>query len=433
MPKLKFQRPKGTADILPEEQIYWNKIRQTLKDVASYYNFERIDTPLLEQADLFCKSIGLSSDIVEKEMFSFKTKGGDRLALRPEATASIARAYLENGMKNRRHPLKFFYIGPMFRHEKPQHNRSRQFHQFGLEVIGSPNPITDAQIIQIAFVIFKELGIKDLVVHVNSIGCKECRPEYLKTLKIYLSTQIRKLPTEFRKKIQTNPLRIFDIKDEKCQRSAHEAPQIVDSLCETCHDKFEKLLEYLDFLDIPYNFNPFLVRGLDYYNGAVYEILPQAKDYETKEALGGGGRYDYLIKSIGGRDVPATGAAFGIERLIAYLKERKILIDSKKTEPIFFAHLGDFGRKRALKLLEELRKDKLNVIESFSRDDIKSQKKIADKINCRFMVIVSQKEALEDNIILRDRLSGTQEVVPIGKLVKKIKQLQKEQKSKKQK
>ncbi|MFA6437215.1 MAG: histidine--tRNA ligase [Candidatus Paceibacterota bacterium] len=422
MPKLKYQRPKGTLDILPEEQVYWHKVKDTIRNIAEYHGFNRIDTPIIESTELFSRSIGSSSDIVDKEMFSLKTKGGDKLTLRPEATAAIARAYIENGMKNRRHPVKLYYIGSMFRHEKPQHNRLREFHQFGLEVIGSSSPIIDAQILQIAFAIFKELSINELSVHINSIGCKICRPEYLKALKSFLSSQLRKLPVEYRKRIQANPLRLFDIKDEKCERITQEAPQIVDHLCEDCRANFEKLLEFLDFLDIPYVFNPYLVRGLDYYSGPVYEILPSNKDYAAKEALGGGGRYDYLIKSLGGRDVPATGIAFGLERLIGFMKENNIRVDAKREIPVFISHLGDFGQKRALKLTEELRKENLYIQEGLSKSGLKPQKKIADKSNTRFTVLVSQMEALEENVILRDQVAGTQEVIAIKDIAKKIRE-----------
>jgi histidyl-tRNA synthetase len=432
MPKLKYQRPKGTVDILPDQQAYWDRIRTVLNNIAKHHGFQRIDTPVMEQTDLFSRSVGLSSDIVEKEMFSLRTKGGDKLTLRPEGTASIARAYIENGMKNKRHPVKFFYIGPMFRHEKPQHNRLREFHQFGFEVIGAPQPVVDAQILQISFAIFEELGIDDLSVHLNSIGCKECRPDYLKELKGFLSPQLRKLSVELRKKIQINPLRIFDIKDEKCERIAQESPQIVDHLCDKCKADFERLLEFLDFLDIPYIFNPYLVRGLDYYSGAVYEILPADKEYTNKEAVGGGGRYDYLIKTLGGREMSGTGAAFGIERLIGYMKSKEIYVKTKPVEPVFIAHLGDFGQKRALKLVEELRKEKLPVIESLSRPGLNAQKKVAEKSGCRFMVIVSQKEALEDNVILRDITGGTQEVISMNNITKRVKSITKVTAKKKQ-
>jgi histidyl-tRNA synthetase len=325
-------------------------------------------------------------------------------------------------MKNRRHPVKLYYMGPMFRHEKPQHNRLREFHQFGFEVIGSSSPVVDARVLQIAFAIFKELGIQDITVHINSIGCKTCRPEYLKALKGFLSSQLKKISVDYRKKIQANPLRLFDIKDEKCERIVQEAPQIVDHLCEECRASFEKLLEFLDYLDIPYVFNPYLVRGLDYYSGAVYEILPSSKDYANKEALGGGGRYDYLIKSLGGRDMPATGAAFGVERVINFMKDNNIKAEEKKDPPIFIAHLGDFGQKRAIKLIEELRKENLNIKESLSKAGLKPQKKLAEKGNIRFMILVSQMEALEENVILRDHIAGTQEVIAIKDIAKKIRE-----------
>jgi histidyl-tRNA synthetase len=429
MPRPKYTRPKGTTDILPEDQIYWDAIRETLKKVSYYYNFQRIDTPMIEDTDLFVKSIGASSDIVEKEMFSFKTKGGDKLTLRTEGTAPVVRAYIENGMKNRQHPVKLFYIGPMLRHENPQHNRQRQFHQFGFEVIGSKAPIIDAQLIQMAFIIFKELKISDLTVHINSIGCQDCRPDYLKDLKSYLKQQINKLPAQYRKKVRANPLRIFDIKDERCQQIAHEAPQIIDALCDDCREDFERLLEFLDFLEIPYVFSPFLVRGLDYYNGAVYEILPNNKEYANKEALGGGGRYDYLIKAMGGNDIPATGAAFGIERLINYMKATNIIPAKPEKEKIFIAHLGDFGQKRALKLMEELRDKGFNIREAFSKHKLNPQKKIARREKSDLLIMVTQKEALEDCVIVKDDLSGTQEIVEIKKLPQHLKDALKRQKT----
>ena len=265
MSKLKYQTLTGMHDILPEDQIYVKKIQKVLEGVTSYYSFQRIDTPILEQADLFSKGTGAGTDIVEKEMYIFRTKGQDMVALRPEFTPSIARAYIEHGMYNLPQPVKLWTSGPCFRHERPQAGRYRQFNQFSIEALGENNASIDSQIIQMSYDVLKELGFKSLTIEVNSIGDSECRPYFKKILVNYFKSRKASLCTDCQRRLKENPLRILDCKEEKCQRVKAGAPQMIDHLCEHCHAHFKQVLEFLDELELPYTLNPYLVRGLDYY------------------------------------------------------------------------------------------------------------------------------------------------------------------------
>ncbi|MBI2038345.1 MAG: histidine--tRNA ligase, partial [Candidatus Nealsonbacteria bacterium] len=273
MKKLKFQSPTGMHDILPEEQKYFEKISDVVKDTADFYGFEKIDTPILESAELFLKGVGMSTDIIEKQMFLLRTKGGDTLALRPEGTSPVARAYIEHGMMNLPQPVKLWYLAPFFRYEHPQAGRFRQFWQFGFEILGEFSPALDAQVIQIFYNILKELKLKNLVVQVNSIGDSACRPYYKKILVSYFKTRVNSLCSDCRRRLKENPLRILDCKEEKCQRIVAGSPQIIDHLCEPCHRHFKEVLEFLEEMGLPYHLNPYLVRGLDYYTKTVFEIV----------------------------------------------------------------------------------------------------------------------------------------------------------------
>ncbi len=414
----KFQAPKGTFDILPEEQKYWERVKGVARQMASAYGFSFIDTPLLEDAQLFVKGTGSATDIVQKEMYTLKTKGGDHLALRPEFTPSIVRAYIEHGMKNRPQPVKLCSIGPVFRHERPQAGRFRQFHQFNLEIIGDIGAINDVLLIQVVYLIFKKLGIKGVHVHINSIGCPGCRPDYRKLLVDYYRRQSRKLCRHCRERLKSNPLRLLDCKEEKCRQLANNAPQSIDHLCEECHSHFKEVLESLDELDVPYILDAHLVRGLDYYTKTVFEF--KLEDSKSPE-LAGGGRYDGLVELLGGKPTPAVGAAGGIERVIAILHEQDTKIPQESSPKLFLVQLGDLARRKSLKLFEELRNKGLKVTEALSKSSIKSQLKTADKLGVDIALILGQKEALEDNIIIRDMKSGAQETVSLDKVVKEIK------------
>ena len=415
--KIKLQAPKGTFDILPEDQKYWERVKGVVRQLAIAYGFLPIDTPIFENAQLFMRGTGAATDIVQKEMYTFRTKGGDYLALRPEFTPGLVRAYIEHGMKNRPQPIKLYSIGPLFRHEKPQAGRFRQFHQFNLEIIGELSAINDVLIIQVTSLIFKKLGIKDLNIQINSIGCPDCRPDYRKLLIDYYRKQTRKLCRLCRERLKVNPLRLLDCKEEKCKQLANNAPQVIDHLCDECHNHFKEVLETLDELDIPYILNPHLVRGLDYYTKTVFEF--KLEDENSTE-LAGGGRYDGLVELLGGKSTPAVGIAGGIERAISVLKSRDIKVSSEASSQVFLAQLGDLGRRRRLKLFEEFRGKGLKVVEALGKTSIKSQLKIADKLGVRIALILGQKEALEDNIIIRDMKSGAQETVSLDRVIKEV-------------
>ncbi len=426
--KKNFQTPKGTFDILPPEQKYWERVRKIVRDLAIDYNYQRIDTPIIENTELFLASVGQSTDIVEKQMYTLKTKGGDWLALRPEGTASVARSYLQNGMINLPHPIKLYYIGPMFRHEQPQSGRYRQFHQFGFEVLGDQDPIYDAQVINVFINLLKELGIRNLVIQVNSIGDKNCRPAYRKQLVAYYRNKVDKLCSDCKRRFKENPLRLFDCKEEKCIRIKSQAPHMLDSLCEECKNHFKSVLEFLDELGLPYVLNPYLVRGLDYYTKTVFEVFVEDNSAKKNDdalypqiALGGGGRYDDLIHMLGNRHIPAIGVAGGIERIIGTIKKQNISVPSPTNYEVFLIQLGDLGKKKALKLFEDLRKTGIRVVEALGKNSIKSQLSVASRMGVSYALILGQQEALEGNIILRDMKGGVQETISLNKIVDIIK------------
>ncbi|OGZ35005.1 MAG: histidine--tRNA ligase [Candidatus Portnoybacteria bacterium RIFCSPHIGHO2_01_FULL_40_12b] len=418
--KTKFQAPKGMRDILPEEQIYWQRIEQVVKNIGHSYGFLKIDTPILEETNLFIKGTGADTDIVEKEMYSLRTKGGDFLTLRPEFTPGIVRAYLENGLTSWPYPVKLYSLGPLFRYERPQKGRFRQHHQANFEVIGEKDSVIDAQLVQLFFAISRETGLKGLTAQINSIGCAECRPVYRRLLVNYYRNKKNELCRDCLRRLQENPLRLLDCKEKKCGLLTQNAPQTIDHLCDACHNHFKQVLEFLDEIEVPYILNPRLVRGLDYYTRTVFEFFQETEE-DGQIALGGGGRYDNLVKYLGGKDTPAAGFGFGIERMISLIRKKGLKIPSKAEPQVFLVQIGDLGKRKSLKLFEELRRTGLLVAESFSRDSIKSQLKTADKLGVKFSLILGQKEALDETIIIRDMSSGVQEIVPMEKVIKELK------------
>lgn len=408
-------------DILPAEGKYYEKIYDTVKEIAEFYNFQKIETPILEDSELFVKGTGATTDIVQKQMYSLKTRGGDAVTLRPEGTPSVVRAYLEHGMFNWPQPVRLWYFGPFFRSEKPQAGRYRQFTQCGFEVIGEKNAVVDAQIIQISCNVLKELGLKNSMVEINSIGDAMCRPYYKKTLTGYLRNKDAALCPDCKRRVRENPLRILDCKEEKCAGVKAQAPQMVDHLCDDCKQHFKEVLEYLEEIEVPYKINPYLVRGLDYYAKTVFEIVQEGKDGENSAAVGGGGRYDSLVKLLGGKDTPAMGCALGVDRIALAMKEAGMHFDQEKRVKVFLAQLGYLGKKKSLKLFEQLREANISVAESFDRDSLKSQLKIADKYGAKLTLLLGQKEALEGSIILRDMETGKQESLRLDTAVAEIK------------
>jgi len=424
--KLKFQTPTGMHDILPAEQGYFQKVYNVCENIVNFYGFKKIDTPILEETDLYSKGTGVATDIVQKQMYNLRTKGGDLLTLRPEFTPGIVRAYIEHGMQSLPQPIRLYSIGPLFRYEHPQAGRYRQFHQFNLEVLGEENPVIDAQIIQIFYNILNELKFKNLIVEINSIGDNQCRPYYKKVLVSYFRSRESALCVDCRRRIRENPLRVLDCKEEKCQRIISQAPQIIDHLCEECHRHFKGVLEFLDEIELPYRLNPHLVRGLDYYTKTVFEIFVETpQKTETKEsfirnALVAGGRYDNLVKLLGGEEIRAAGGAIGIERVILAMKDRVVKFQKPVAPQIFLAQLGIMAKRKSLKLLEDFRKAKIQVSESFGRDSLKAQLTLADKIKVRYTLLLGQKEALDETIIIRDMETGRQDTVKLEKVVREM-------------
>ena len=420
MKKPKFQTLTGMHDILPEDQRYFQKIYKVVENTANFYNFQKIDTPVVEETELFSKGIGLSTDIVEKQMYTFRTKGGDFVSLRPEWTAPVVRSYIEHGMRNLPQPIKLWYFGPCYRYERPQAGRFRQFHQFGFELLGEKNPVRDSQIIQISFNILKELYFKNLIIEINSIGDSECRPPLKKVLTNYFKSHRDVLCPDCQRRLKENPLRILDCKKEKCQKIKAGAPQFIDHLCNECHNHFRQVLEYLDELDLPYNLNPYLVRGLDYYTKTVFEILEDTKEGRLQGSLMGGGRYDNLVKLLGRKEGAGCGVAAGIERIINLMKIQGIKSPKPTEANVFLAQLGVLAKRKSLKLFEKFRKAKIKVAESFGKDSLKSQLRTADRLGIRYVLIFGQKEALEETITIKDMKTGTQKIIKLKDIVKEI-------------
>jgi len=412
------QTLRGMKDVLPADQPYWEYVRETARRLAREFGYQRIDTPIMEETGLFLRSVGKQTDIVEKEMYSFVDQGEDKITLRPEATAAIVRAYINHGMWNQPQPVKMFYIGPMFRHEKPQRGRYRQMHQAGFEVIGSDHPVVDAQIAQIAHLIFKEMGL-ETVIHINSIGDEESRAQYKEELVNHYRSNRSQICENCKKRLTKNPLRLLDCKEEGCVAVRAEAPQIVDYLNEISKNHFVRVLEYLDELEVPYQLNPYLVRGLDYYDHTVFEIMPVGEGNDL--ALGGGGRYNGLVELLGGEPAPACGFSWGLDRIILYMKEKDFEIEDRGEPDIFLAQLGEPARRHMLALFNELRKEGIRTAESFAKDALKHQLEAANKLGARFTLILGQKEVLDGTVLIRDMHSGIQEVVDFKKIIPELK------------
>lgn len=411
------QSLRGMKDILPQEQKYWRHVRKTAENLSLAYGFDRIDTPILEPTSLFVRSVGTQTDVVEKEMFSFQDRGGDNVSLRPEGTASVARAYINHGMLNQPQPVKMYYIGPMFRYERPQQGRYRQHHQFGVEVFGDENPVLDAEVALLAYLFYKEIGISS-VVHINSLGCDECRPTYREELINYYRPKRAHLCDDCKRRMSKNPLRLLDCKNEGCAALREAAPQIVDSLDDACKEHLMRVLEYLDDLMVPYVLNPHLVRGFDYYTRTVFELKPE--DGESKNSLGGGGRYDNLIEQLGGRETPACGFGIGLERAILQMKAEEIEPSDETIPDVFVAQLGDNARRKAFAMFEELRAAGMKIAGNFTKNSLKAQLEIANRLGARYTVILGQQEVIDGTILVRDMESGMQEIVDYKKAVSEL-------------
>ncbi|RJO59065.1 histidine--tRNA ligase [Candidatus Parcubacteria bacterium] len=412
---------RGMKDILPVDWPWWNLVMNKVVSIASDFGFERIETPILEEQNLFVRSVGKDTDIIEKEMFVFTDRGGDNIALRPEGTASVVRAYLEHGFMSLPQPIKLFYLGPMFRYDRPQSGRYRQFWQFGFEIIGDGHPVVDAETVALGATILQELGLP-VKVQINSVGDAASRIAYVKVLTEYLKSRKSQLCEDCKKRMLKNPMRVLDCKVETCQTLVQDAPAFLDHLSEEAKEHFTKVLEHLDDMEVVYDLNPRIVRGLDYYTHTAFEYIP-ADDVGTEKqqsALGGGGRYDGLVETFGGRPTPAIGFACGIERVIIQMKARGIQPPTPPRPDVFLAQLGDAARKKTLKLFREFRALGVKVAATFSKTSIKTQLEAANRLRAPFTLILGQKEMVDGTVLVRDMESGIQEVIDFSKAIPEI-------------
>ena len=409
-----YQAPRGTSDILPQEQAYWRYVEQKAVNVCQLYGYERIDVPAFEDAGLFSRSVGEGTDIVEKEMYTFEDRGGNKLTLIPEGTASICRAYVEHGLHNLPQPVKLYYFAPVFRYERPQAGRHRQHHQFGYEAIGNDDPALDAEVIDMAWQFFQSLNLHHLSLSLNSIGCKACRPGYLTVLKDYYANYADELCSDCKTRLTRNPLRLLDCKKSSCQPIADSAPKSIDYLCRQCDEHFSQLKRYLGLLELPFEINHRLVRGLDYYTRTVFEIQPEAEGAQS--TLGGGGRYDDLIEGVGGKPTPAIGFAAGIERIISNLKKQKASIPPLPRPQVFIAHVGNAAKDEAIKLVSRLRQAGIGVIEAIGSKSLKAQLRQANTLGVHYAVIIGEEEIKTGTVILRDMTNAQQKTIPLTQL-----------------
>jgi len=422
-----LQAPRGMRDIMGETYYHMQGFFEKAQEIAMYYGFEPIETPIVEHEEIFAKTSGDGSDIVNKEMYTLSTKGGDKLALRPEGTAAVMRAYIEHGMRAKPQPVMLYYMSPMVRHDKPQKGRYRQHYQFGLEIIGNDRPIADALIIKTTMTLLHEAGAKNLIVDINSIGDKESRKEYEKTLKAYYLKHINDLAAMDRDRITDNPLRILDSKEAKTIAVNEDAPDAISHLTNDAKKHFKRVLEYLDECEIPYRINKSLVRGMDYYAHTVFEIMEEVEtpDGDTKMlSITGGGRYDYLAKAMGHKkDIPGVGVGIGVERIIESSWWKGLTPRNVRKPKIYFIQLGFDARLKSLNVLEMLRKARIPVEQAISKQNIGSQLAQAEKLGLPYVVIFGQKEALEGTAIVRNMKTRSQKSVKVEDLCAYIKKL----------
>jgi histidyl-tRNA synthetase len=407
--------PKGTQDILPENILKWYYIEDMIKEILNKYGYKEIRTPFFEYTDLFVRGIGESTDIVTKEMFTFPDRKGRSLTLRPEGTAPVIRAYLENGMDRISKVIKLFYLGPMFRCEKPQAGRFRQFNQFGIEVIGTKSPAADAEVIITVLDVYKKLGLKNLEILINSVGCKKCRVDYIQKLKKYLKDKKDFLCSECKERYSKNPLRVLDCKKDSCKKITESAPVIIKNLCQDCESHFAQVKLYLDDQKIIFHEDPRLVRGLDYYTKTAFEII--SGGLGAQNAIGGGGRYDDLVEELGGKPTPAVGFAAGIERMIIAIDQQKAEWPVEKRIDVFVAKVNEKNKDTAFRLLQKIRNAGLSADMDYSEGSLKSQMRIANKIGARYTVIVGEEELSKNMVILRNMQTKEQKEIKIDNLI----------------
>lgn len=409
----------GTMDHLQDRWQFIDWILFSAESTALTHELQRIDTPILEKVASLTRALGENNDIIEEQLFRVSGKGGDAVALRPDMRPGIGRAFAQDKFSGQEKPLRLWYAGPLFRVVPLAPGSYREFNTFGFELIGEKNPVLDAQVIQMAWKVIRTLGLQNMVINVNTVGCLDCRPEYLQHLKEYYETRQNALCKKCRKRRTLSPLQLLACQEEKCVRQSKEASQIVDHLCEVCHQHFTQVLEFLDDLEIPYSLNPQLVLDQEYYTKTVFAIWPEKTD--KSKAIFTGGRYDDLIEKVGGRPTPAVGITGGVDRLVLALQEQAIKVPPARKADVYLAQLSAMAKKKALKVFDLLRDNGIRAIESFGKNAITTQIEQATKLGVPITLILGQKETLDDTIIVRDMVNGVQEIVPLDKVVNEVK------------
>ncbi|MFW6104437.1 MAG: histidine--tRNA ligase [Candidatus Bipolaricaulota bacterium] len=415
---MKYYAPKGLNDITPDDMPYWHAVESEVRATMPVYGYEEIRTPMMEKTEVFARGVGEETDVVEKEMYTFNDKGGRSMTLRPENTASVVRAYLEHKYYGKEELSKWYYLGPMFRYEAPQKGRSRQFHQYGAEAIGSNDPALDAEMINLATDILTSLGLNEVGLSLNSIGCPDDREEYIGELVEYLNPFKEELCEDCQARLETNPLRILDCKNQTCSSMVEDGPEIKDYLCSECRDHFKNVKKYLDQLNLNYTLDPNLVRGLDYYTKTVFEVF--SSDLGAQDALVGGGRYDGLVELFGGDPTPAVGFAGGVERLVLLLEELEGVELKKRELDVYMATLDRETKRRGLKLVQNLRNSGFKTEIDYLEKSLQGQLGYADRYGADVTAILGPQELSEDKITLRDMETGEQTLVPLSKFTEKI-------------
>ena len=412
--------PRGTKDITPKDVYKWHYIEKKFREICALYGYEEIRTPIFEHTEVFARSVGDTTDVVQKEMYSFTDRGDRQLSLKPEGTAGVIRSFIENKMYADTQPTKLYYITPCFRYERPQAGRQRQFHQFGIEVLGSDGPSVDAEVISLAVQFFNEMGLKNLSVNINSVGCPTCREEYNRKLKEYLDKKVDVLCETCLERKDKNPMRVIDCKNPHCKENLQDIPFMIDHLCDDCKEHFEKLQTYLKEMDINYVVDKTIVRGLDYYKKTAFEII--SNDIGSQSTVCGGGRYDGLVEMLGGpKGISGIGFGLGVERLLLTLENNNIEIENPKSTDIYIATIGDAAKTKSFKLIKDLRSNHISADNDHLDKSLKAQFKYSDKLNAKYTVVIGDDELANDTATLKNMKTSEQTTIKLSELVDELK------------
>ena len=412
--------PRGTKDITPKDVYKWHYIEKKFREICALYGYEEIRTPIFEHTEVFSRSVGDTTDVVQKEMYTFTDRGDRQLSLKPEGTAGVIRSFIENKMYADTQPTKLYYITPCFRYERPQAGRQRQFHQFGIEVLGSDGPSVDAEVISLAVQFFNEMGLNNLSVNINSVGCPTCREEYNRKLKEYLDQKVDVLCETCLERKDKNPMRVIDCKNPHCKENLQDIPFMIDHLCEDCKDHFDKLQTYLKEMDINFVVDKTIVRGLDYYKKTAFEII--SNDIGSQSTVCGGGRYDGLVEQLGGpKGVSGIGFALGAERLLLTLENNNIEIENPYATDIFIVTIGDEAKTKSFKLLKDLRTNHISAENDHLDRSVKAQFKYSDKINAKFTIVIGDDELANDTATLKNMSTSEQTTIKLSEIVQELK------------